>query len=108
MDQGKQLITIQPEDDIYDALLKMRDYNIRHLPVMDNDVMVGLLTLKDILKIEPQLFEIIVEKFEIREANRKMSQKPLDTEGICQTCGEYNEKIVNSQGTLICPDCVED
>ena len=44
-----KIITIKPDDDIYDALIKMRDSNIRHLPVVENDKMVGLLTLKDIL-----------------------------------------------------------
>ena len=61
-----KLITMSPDADIYDALIKMRDNNIRHLPVVENDEMVGLLTIKDILKIEPQLFELIVEKFELR------------------------------------------
>src|SRR3989338_708364 len=51
-----KLITINSDDDIYNALIKMRDSNIRHLPVVDKGKMVGLLTLKDILKIEPQLF----------------------------------------------------
>jgi signal-transduction protein with cAMP-binding, CBS, and nucleotidyltransferase domain len=50
----------------------MSDLNIRHLPVVEDDRMVGLLTLKDILKIQPQLFEILVDKFEIREQDRKL------------------------------------
>ncbi|MBI2107980.1 CBS domain-containing protein [Candidatus Woesearchaeota archaeon] len=103
--QGKQLITIAPGDDIYDALITMRDYNIRHLPVIDNGSMIGLLTLKDILKIEPQLFELIVEKFEIKEAGRKMPQKPVPTEGICEACGEYAEKIKTVRNSLLCSAC---
>ena len=59
-----KLITISSNDDIYDALIKMRDSNIRHLPVVDKGKMVGLLTIKDVLKIEPQLFELLVELFE--------------------------------------------
>ncbi len=69
MEQNVQ--TIDPATDIFDALMKMRDMNIRHLPVMDNKDMVGLLTLKDVLKIQPQLFELLVEKFELREQGRK-------------------------------------
>ncbi|MBW2970751.1 CBS domain-containing protein [Candidatus Woesearchaeota archaeon] len=56
---------------MYDSLVLMRDYNIRHLPVVHKKELVGYLTIKDILKIEPQLFELIVEKFELREEHRK-------------------------------------
>ena len=57
----KDLFTVSPINDIYDAMIKMRDNNIRHLPVVADNEMVGLLTIKDILKIEPQLFDLIVE-----------------------------------------------
>jgi CBS domain-containing protein len=78
------LITIEPGRDIYDALVVMRDNNIRHLPVVHNKNLVGYLTIKDILKIQPQLFDIIVEKFELRE----QEHKPVDLEGLmyCGLC----------------------
>ena len=79
---AKKLLTISPNDDIYEALIKMRDSNIRHLPVVDKGVMVGLLTLKDILKIEPSLFDLLVEKFEIREEKRKPIDRIIQTEAI--------------------------
>ncbi len=65
------LTTTTPDEDIFEALRIMRDYNIRHLPVMHKGKFVGLVTLKDILKIEPDLYEIMVEKIELREAERK-------------------------------------
>ncbi|MDP7116231.1 MAG: CBS domain-containing protein [Candidatus Woesearchaeota archaeon] len=76
--------TIGPEEDIFDALKKMGTYDVNHLPVMDGRKMVGLLTVKDILKIEPQLFEILVDKFEIREEERKIEgfAKKADEESI--------------------------
>ena len=102
-----KLITINPDADIYDALIKMRDNNIRHLPVVENNEMVGLLTIKDILKIEPQLFDLIVEKFELREENRKPINRIIPTEGICQTCGEYSEKVKEVDGTILCESCAK-
>ena len=65
------LTTTTPDEDIFEALRIMRDYNIRHLPVMHNGKFVGLVTLKDILKIEPDLYEIMVEKIQLRETERK-------------------------------------
>lgn len=67
-----EIISISPDDDIYEALVKMRDNNIRHLPVMLDTKLLGLLTIKDVLKIQPSLFDLIVEKFEIREHGRKI------------------------------------
>ena len=100
-----KLHTINPNDDIYDALVIMKDFNIRQLPVVDRKKFVGLLTLKDILKIEPQLFDILVEKFELREESRKPINRIIPNEGICQGCGEYSEKIAKVKGSLLCPEC---
>jgi CBS domain-containing protein len=100
-----KLKTIAPEKDIYDALMVMRDMNIRHLPVMDGKKMMGLLTLKDILKIQPQLFEIMVEKFELREEENK----PIfgeGEEGVCESCGRKSKHLNDIKGTLLCSECI--
>src|SRR3989339_1779499 len=102
---AKKLLTISPNDDIYEALIKMRDSNIRHLPVVDKGAMVGLLTLKDILKIEPSLFDLLVEKFELREEARKPINRIISNEGICQGCGAYAENIKKLKGSLLCERC---
>lgn len=65
--------TIEPDKDIFEALMRMRDLNIRRLPVVQHGEFVGLLTLKDVLKIEPQLFDMLVDKMEVRE----MESKPV-------------------------------
>jgi signal-transduction protein with cAMP-binding, CBS, and nucleotidyltransferase domain len=67
----KKVITIGSDKDIYDALILMRDNNIRQLPVVERKKMIGFLTMKDVLKIEPELFDIIAEKYELREEARK-------------------------------------
>ena len=103
----EKLRTITPDADIYDALIKMRDNNIRHLPVVEDNKMVGLLTIKDILKIEPDLFDIVVEKFELREESRKPINRVIPTEGICQECGEYSEKVKLVDGAVVCENCAE-
>lgn len=99
--------TIEPEKDIYDALVHMKNKNIRHLPVVSDGKMVGLLTLKDILKIEPQLFDLLVEKFEIREEERKPINNQKEKEGICQECGKYAEELLDKEGVLLCFRCAE-
>ena len=99
------LTTITPDKDIYDALMLMREHNIRHIPVVDGKKILGLLTLKDILKIEPQLFDLVVEKFELKEEEKKPIFKPTGKEGICQECGEYAEELTEVDGVLVCKKC---
>jgi signal-transduction protein with cAMP-binding, CBS, and nucleotidyltransferase domain len=101
----EEMTTITTEKDIYDALVLMKKLNIRQLPVMEKERMVGLLTLKDILKIEPQLFDLLVEKFELREESRKPIQRNIPSEGICQACGEYAEKMFAVKDSLLCGVC---
>ena len=68
------LVTTTPDEDIFEAIRIMRDYNIRHLPVMHEGKLAGLITLKDILKIEPDLYEIMIEKIQIKETDRKLGK----------------------------------
>jgi signal-transduction protein with cAMP-binding, CBS, and nucleotidyltransferase domain len=101
------LVTITPEKDIYDALLVMRDNNLRHLPVVEKDKLVGLITLKDILKIEPQLFDLIVEDIELREEHRKPITERLMGEEVCEECGKLTTKIKEQRGSLLCTSCIK-
>ena len=62
-----RIVTISPEKDIYDAILLMNKENLRRLPVILNDRIIGLITLRDILTLQPTLFELILDKVSIRE-----------------------------------------
>lgn len=99
----KKVITIDPSQDIYDALVKMNKFNIRQLPVTKGNRLLGLLTLKDILKIEPQLFELIAAKYQLRESERKPLRDKY-VEGECESCGNYSQ-LYEIEGTLICEEC---
>ncbi len=45
-------VTIDPNSRIYDALRKMREYNIRHLPVVDKDGKpLGMISLRDLIDL---------------------------------------------------------
>ncbi len=97
-----EIISAEPDMDIYDALVIMRDNNIRHLPVLHKKKLVGYLTIKDILKIQPQLFEIIVEKFELREEKNK----PVDLEeDVCDVCGTSADRLYCIDGVMYCSVC---
>ena len=45
-----QLITITPEQDINDCMTIMTERHIRHLPVLENGQIVGLISIGDVVK----------------------------------------------------------
>jgi signal-transduction protein with cAMP-binding, CBS, and nucleotidyltransferase domain len=60
------MIKISPDLDLYDAIYFMSREGVRRLPVTDGDKLIGLLTYKDVLKIQPDLYDIFIEKFKLR------------------------------------------
>lgn len=62
-----EMLKISPNLDLYDAIYFMSRESVRRLPVTDGEKLVGLLTYKDVLKIQPDLYDIFIEKFKIRE-----------------------------------------
>ncbi|MEK6835508.1 MAG: CBS domain-containing protein [Nanoarchaeota archaeon] len=93
-----KLIGISPDNDIYEALLRMKLEDIRRLPVVNNGRLVGLITVKDILKIQPELFDILTEKIRIREARNK----PIF--GTCENCSSENY-LYRVGNKLLCGAC---
>jgi len=70
---SKRLITIKPHQDILEALQLMKIEKIRKLPVIDDEEnFIGLLTTKDVLRLQPALIEIYLERLQIREHEDKL------------------------------------
>ncbi len=57
MTPAKQIISINPGRSIYTAMTLMNDNDVRRLPVIENGVLRGIITMKDIFGIEPDLLE---------------------------------------------------
>ena len=62
-----RIVTITPEKDIYEAIILMNKENLRRLPVILNDRIIGLITLRDILTIQPTLFDLMLDKISIQD-----------------------------------------
>ncbi len=88
----------------------MRKKKFRRLPVTVKKRVIGYLTLKDILKIQPELFEIAKEHnaiTDIREESAKIKRiKTPESfrEGICEQCGNH-DMLYNEDSRLICSTC---
>lgn len=47
----KELITLTPKDSLYDAEKLFIKHNIRHLPIVEGQKLVGVVSYSDLLKI---------------------------------------------------------
>lgn len=46
----RKLIHCSPQDTVHETMAMMSDRNIRHLPVFDNDELVGFISIRDLVK----------------------------------------------------------
>ena len=106
----RKVVTIRPEADIVVALNKIKKKKIRRLPVVEKKKLIGMLTIKDILRIDPGLFESIVETQKIREETAKMKHSPRmrvpRKQGICEECGVF-ELLYHDEAQWLCETCYE-
>lgn len=106
----RKLVTIKPNADLMTAIKLMQKSKFRRLPVVLKNRLVGVLTLKDILRIEPDLFDIACSRnlFSIREENQKTNRKKHGSfdYGFCEECGE--EKFLEVlDSKKLCSSCIE-
>jgi len=105
----KKVAVIKPSADINQALAKMRAYNFRRLPVLSKGELIGVITLKDILKVDPTLYTETGELHQIREEEIKLKKANISwpLEGLCDNCGAFSE-LLKVEGLLLCEDCRDD
>ncbi len=63
---SKNIVHISPNEDLHRAVELMGQNNIKHLPVISNGKLEGILTFKDIIAIEPALIESMSFKSSVR------------------------------------------
>ncbi|MFQ5531429.1 MAG: cyclic nucleotide-binding/CBS domain-containing protein [Candidatus Nanoarchaeia archaeon] len=109
----KKLATLRPEDSVDDALKKMKKLKFERLPVIYDNKLVGMVTIKDILNFHPEIYPELDEFEKIREESRKLRmvkkarERPVVTEreeGICEECGNQ-DILFEVDGLLICESC---
>ena len=74
----KPLIAGEPEMDIEDATRLMFDNKIKKLPVLEHGKLVGLVTLTDLVRYQPQMIRILKEITARHLAPPKRMQKVID------------------------------
>lgn len=105
---SKKIATIKPGADVAEAMERMKKLKFRRLPVIVNGNVVGMLTLKDILRIQPELYSNIYDIEKIREESEKLKRmkSPFSKEGRCEQCGDF-DILYKTDSRLICEECRE-
>jgi CBS domain-containing protein len=93
--------TISPDEDLYEALHRMKKDKVRRLPVICKGKLVGMLTQNDILKLQPAMFDIIHEKASIKSYGKKGEKS---TEGNCDICENFG-RLYDVDGKFVCVNC---
>lgn len=100
------LIVIDPYVGIEKAMQTMIKCNIRRLPVIEDNKLIGIITIKDILRLSPMLLEINREWSEITGQDEAHLRKQIFS-GKCEDCGALSTNLKNIDGRLLCEDCID-
>jgi len=103
----KNLIIIDPGSELNQAARLMAKNSIRRLPVVNNGILVGILTSTDVLMVSPELTELLVENARM-ENQREYSDSEKSVPGTCEICGNYVEYLDVFDGKFLCEECKED
>ena len=98
------VICVHPHMDINDAAKQMASLQIRRLPVVEDSILIGLVTEKDILKISPQLIDIIQEYARISRYVDRIEER---ISGYCENCKAFSDQLNDVDGELLCRRCTE-
>jgi len=110
---SKKIVTISQNASITEAAKIMATHGVKRLPVVENGELVGIITQSDIVKVSPELLEIVAEYASLKPVER--SAISLDTDefseeyinGICENCG-YQGRVRLYQGRYLCEECIEE
>ena len=108
----KKIATIKPESPLSEALVKMKKFKFRRLPVIQNSKLVGIITMRDIFSFSPEIYPELNEIEMLHEEEEKLKRikgakkrSHMDN-GICEECGNV-DVLYKVDGRLICDSCRE-
>jgi len=76
------VVTISPTATVERAMEELNANDIRQLPVMQDDELVGFITLKDIIRIEPALMDLVTDRVRNEEDLRQKHIQKLSEENV--------------------------
>jgi len=100
------IIVVDPYITLEEAMKTMGKCNVRRLPVIEKNELIGVITQKDISIISPVLHEISREWYDITISDESHLKKQIFS-GKCEDCGVLSANLKNIEGRLLCEDCID-
>lgn len=100
------IMIIDPNTDLDDAMKMMGKCNIRRIPVVEKGKLLGIITIKDIIRLSPLLKEISEEWSFINPRDETYYKQQIFS-GICEDCNTLSTNLRNVDGRLLCEDCID-
>ncbi|MCS7146373.1 MAG: CBS domain-containing protein [Nitrososphaerota archaeon] len=97
------LVTISPSATLEEAVRLMTRLGISRLIVSYKGNVQGIISLKDVLKITPDIIAVIKEQFKL--SGGPILKRESYLEGYCDSCGEWSDMLVRIDDQYVCEEC---
>lgn len=101
----RKFITASPDERITEVTRKMIKNGIKRIPVVKDGKLMGIVSDKEILLISPELLDILSEK--LKASVESVARPDRKISGICESCGDYSDRLRNVGGSWLCEDCCD-
>jgi len=101
------LVTISPAASLEDAIRLMGLHQIRRLPVVENGMLIGIATERDMLQVSPMLLDVARELAVINPEGECPLGNHEELAGKCEGCGMLVNRLSEVDGHLFCESCAE-
>jgi signal-transduction protein with cAMP-binding, CBS, and nucleotidyltransferase domain len=95
------LITIGSDKSVRDAAHMMIRNRVRRLPVVEENKVIGIVTVRDILTVSTEINELMNDLIEIN----RLEEVEV---GLCSRCGQMSDDLRKLDTTMLCPSCREE
>ena len=106
----RKIATTKPNSTVEESLQKMKKLKFEKLPVLQDNELVGIISIRDILNFQPEIYPELDEFEKIRDEEEKLKRvkmaksRTLTNQGICEECGTQ-DILFKVDGRVICEDC---
>lgn len=103
------LVTASEGDNIEEIARAMVDNDISRVPVLRGENLVGMVTHSNLMRMWPSYLDLLEEETHAYGAAEDVAgaaQRETHT-GLCDSCENYSEQLVDADGERLCPDCIE-
>jgi CBS domain-containing protein len=102
---SRRIVSIGPNENVLEAVRKMKRNNIKQLPVIEGKKVLGVISLADVARTSPEMIDLL--EYRLRMKERPPEIKEEFTAGICDRCLNYYARLRKVDDEWVCESCTE-